>query len=214
MNMLIKRRQLLMATLVVALGAAVFVNWYFTRSDENLITEKENGSEYVQNLGEAKYVESENVKTQNVESKNVTTGKKETKNDKSDSSETNKMENKTENKSEDVFSEIKLNRTKAHDKAIDELKNTLDTVTVDSVLAERVAKSVDELSDAIKAEADIETLIKAKTGASSVVVINNNGAEIVIEKGKLTEESVLIITELVTENTDIPVENIKISETK
>lgn len=29
--MIIKKRQLLMATLVLALAAAVFVNWYYTR---------------------------------------------------------------------------------------------------------------------------------------------------------------------------------------
>lgn len=207
MNMLIKRRQLLMATLVIALGAAVFVNWYFTRTDENLKTQKGSESEYVQNLGEAKYVESDNVKTKTTESNSVKTNNKISNNNKT--SESEKQSN-----NEDLFSEIKLNRTKAHDKAIDDLKNTLDTVSVDSAISESVAKSVDELSDSIKAEADIETLIKAKIGADSVVVINNNSAEIVVEKGKLNEQAVLVITELVTENTNIPAGNIKISEIK
>ena len=54
MNLLIKRRQLVMATLVVALGAAVFVNWYFTNSSRNVAGTNETTNEYVQNLGEAK----------------------------------------------------------------------------------------------------------------------------------------------------------------
>ena len=33
MNVILKRRQLILATLVVALGAAVFVNWYYTKPD-------------------------------------------------------------------------------------------------------------------------------------------------------------------------------------
>ena len=66
MNLLIKRRQLIMATLVVALGSAVFVNWYFTNSDANVVEESEKGSEYVQNIGEAKYVNSDNAKTETV----------------------------------------------------------------------------------------------------------------------------------------------------
>ena len=49
MNLLIKRRQLVMATLVVALGAAVFVNWYFTKSSENVAGTNEATNEYVQN---------------------------------------------------------------------------------------------------------------------------------------------------------------------
>ena len=63
MNMLIKRRQLIMATLVVALGSAVFVNWYFTNSDNNAKSTGEPTNEYVQSLGEAKYVNSDNAKT-------------------------------------------------------------------------------------------------------------------------------------------------------
>ena len=33
MNVIIRKRQLLVAALTVALGAAVLVNWYFTNSD-------------------------------------------------------------------------------------------------------------------------------------------------------------------------------------
>ncbi len=54
MNLLVKRRQLIMAALVVVLGAAVFVNWYYTQpkaSDSGMTT-----SDYVQNLGEAQLV--------------------------------------------------------------------------------------------------------------------------------------------------------------
>ena len=60
MNILIKRRQLVLATLVIALGAAVFVNWYYTGNDDKVTAPEETtGSEYVQNLGEAQYVNAE-----------------------------------------------------------------------------------------------------------------------------------------------------------
>lgn len=60
MNILVKRRQLILATLVIALGAAVFVNWYYTGNSEGVkTTEDTTQSEYVQNLGEAKYVNAE-----------------------------------------------------------------------------------------------------------------------------------------------------------
>ncbi len=55
MNVILKRRQLILATLVVALGAAVFVNWYYT-GNSKLSTDETTNAEYVQNLGEAKYV--------------------------------------------------------------------------------------------------------------------------------------------------------------
>ncbi len=59
MNMIIKRRQLILATLVVALGAAVFVNWYYTGSNTLANGAETTAPEYVQNLGEARYVNAE-----------------------------------------------------------------------------------------------------------------------------------------------------------
>ena len=60
MNVIIRKRQLLVAALTVALGAAVMVNWYFTDSnDKKLAGNTETTAEYVQNLGEAKYVNAE-----------------------------------------------------------------------------------------------------------------------------------------------------------
>lgn len=59
MNVIIKRRQLILATLIVALGAAVFVNWYYTGNSNLSTTEDTTSADYVQNLGEAKYVNAE-----------------------------------------------------------------------------------------------------------------------------------------------------------
>lgn len=59
MNMIIKRRQLILATLVVALGAAVFVNWYYTGNNSLAQGTETTAPQYVQNLGEAKYVNAE-----------------------------------------------------------------------------------------------------------------------------------------------------------
>ncbi len=78
MNMLIKRRQLIMATLVVALGSAVFVNWYFTNSDGNVVNTSETTNEYVQNLGEAKYVDSQKVDTKDTTNKSTAAASKNT----------------------------------------------------------------------------------------------------------------------------------------
>ena len=55
MNVIVKKRQLILATLVVILGAAVFVNWYYTGSKASEPQETTD-VDYVQNLGEAKYV--------------------------------------------------------------------------------------------------------------------------------------------------------------
>jgi stage III sporulation protein AH len=152
MNLLIKRRQLVMATLVVALGAAVFVNWYFTNSDSQVAEEGETGSEYVQSIGEAKYVNSNNAETEDTTNNATATASKNT----------------------DYFTTVKLKRTKAHDEALAQMKALLKTAGESSKSAEEIGETIDSLSKTIKLEADIEALISAKLKCECVVMINND----------------------------------------
>lgn len=59
---IIGRKQLLTFSLVFALGLAVFVNWYYTKPQEN-VTEPEVTKEA--NLGDAQYVNSSNIDSDN-----------------------------------------------------------------------------------------------------------------------------------------------------
>ena len=190
MNLLIKRRQLVMATLVVALGAAVFVNWYFTDSDSQVAEEGETGSEYVQSIGEAKYVNSNNAETEDTTNNATATASKNT----------------------DYFTTVKLKRTKAHDEALAQMKALLKAAGESSKSAEEIGETIDSLSKTIKLEADIEALISAKLKCECVVMINNDNAEVVVTKGNLNDASILQIMDAVLNNTDIKAENVKISE--
>ena len=190
MNLLIKRRQLIMATLVVALGSAVFVNWYFTNSDNKSVEEGETGSEYVQSIGEAKYVNSNQT-------------------------DANKKENNAtaaSSKNTDYFTTVKLKRTKAHDEALADMKTLLKETPENSKNAEEIGETIDSLSKTIKLEADIEALISAKLKCQCVVMINDDNAEVVVTKGNLNDASILQIMDAVLNNTSVKAENIKISE--
>ncbi len=190
MNMLIKRRQLIMATLVVALGSAVFVNWYFTNSDGNVVNTSETTNEYVQNLGEAKYVDSQKVDTKDTTNKSTAAASKNT----------------------DYFASVKLKRTKAHDEALEKMKALLKEAPENSEAAKEISESIDSLSKTIKLEADIEALISAKLKCQCVVMINNDNAEVVVTKGNLNDASILQIMDAVLNNTSVKAENVKISE--
>ncbi len=178
MNVLIKRRQLILATLVVALGAAVFVNWYYTGNNPTIQSPEETTqSEYVQNLGEAKYVNA--------------TGEE-----------------------ADYFSEVKLNRQKTRDEALDKLNKTLEKAKTGSEEAKKITESIDELTAQIKLESDIEALISAKLASECVVVINEKSAQIVVAKDALSEDAALQIIDIVTNNTELTADKIKITESK
>ncbi|MBR6552648.1 MAG: SpoIIIAH-like family protein, partial [Clostridia bacterium] len=173
-----------------ALGSAVFVNWYFTNSDANVVEESEKGSEYVQNIGEAKYVNSNNAETEDTTNNATATASKNT----------------------DYFTTVKLKRTKAHDEALADMKTLLKEAPENSKNAEEIGKTIDSLSKTIKLEADIEALISAKLKCECVVMINDDNAEVVVTKGNLNDASILQIMDAVLNNTEVKAENIKISE--
>ncbi len=185
--MIIKKRQLVMATLILALSAAVFINWYYTRPvvesagndiDVTDITSTTGASLDAEgNLGDAEYVNSDSAASK-----------------------------------EEYFANSELKRSEAHDKALDALEDVIEDSKSDDAAVKKASAQLDELTNAIKLEADIEALILAKTGLDSVVLINGKKCETVVENGDLDGTGVLKIKELVTAQTGFSVENITIIE--
>ena len=65
--MVIRKKQIITATLALALGAAVFVNWYYTKPEvqTNLNTQSTTRSYEDENLGDAQYVSATTAKSSN-----------------------------------------------------------------------------------------------------------------------------------------------------
>ncbi len=193
--MIFKKRQVLMAALVVALGAAVFVNWYYTKQPQTVqtnspVSSTQQNTENQEaatagNLGDAQFV----------------------------SGTLPSSENKTTDEPE-YFVQAKLDRTVAHDKAKETLQQTIDSSTADAESKKAASEALEKLSANIKKETDTENLIKAKISSGCVVVIDNGKAQVIVEKGKLNDTVVLQIKEIVIQQTGFTVENITIIEAK
>ena len=177
MNVIIKRRQLILAILVVALGGAVFVNWYYTGNNSLKTTEETTQPQYVQNLGEAKYVNAEGSTA-------------------------------------DYFSTVKLNRKKSKDEALEKLNKSLNEAQPGSEEAKAITESINLITTRVKTESDIETLISAKVSGECVVVLNDDSAQVIVKKGCLNSETALQIMDIVTTNTKLSAEKVKISESQ
>lgn len=193
--MIFKKRQVLMAALVVALGAAVFVNWYYTKQPQatqtnSPVSSSQTGTEVQEaetagNLGDAQFVSGTLPSSENAETEEP-----------------------------EYFVQAKLDRTVAHDKAKETLQETIDSSTADAESKAAASKALEELSSNIKKETDTENLIKAKISSGCVVVIDDGKAQVIVEKGKLNDTTVLQIKEIVIQQTGFTVENITIIEAK
>ena len=185
--MVIKKRQIVTATLVLALGSAVFINWYYTRPESELAnagTSVEAIEETAGNLGDAQYV-------------NATTTDQNT---------------ATSSSKSEFFAATKLRRASAHDEAAEVLNDVIKDTSSDATAVKEATVALTALSNAIKLEGDMESLIKAKIGSECVVLINNEKVEVVVGKGALDDNKILQIKEIALNQTEFPVENITIVE--
>ncbi len=189
--MIIKKRQLLLATLIIALAAAVFVNWYYTRPD--IEAAGKNASEttaqpQVQegaNLGDARYVISTDAALEDAAA---------------------------QAQASEYFASAKLRRQTAHDEAAEALNDVIKDGTSSSDAVSKASDALKALATAISLESDIENLITAKVGCENLVILNGGNAEIIVENGSIDDVAVIKIKEIAVEQTGYSVDKISITE--
>ncbi len=188
--MIIKKRQLLLATLIVALGAAVFVNWYYTKpsvevSGNGAADSVSDEEKQEANLGDARYVISSDVTLDDAAA---------------------------QAQASEYFASAKLRRTTAHDEAAEALNDIIKDSSSNSDAVKQATAALKELTDCMTLESDIENLITAKIGCENLCILNNGKAEIIIENGSLDDVTVVKIKEIAVKHTEYPVDNITIIE--
>lgn len=187
-----KKKKVLTATLAFAMAAAIGINWYYNNGNLDTSSDTETTREQ-SNLGDSIYVNA-NADDTNDEEK--------------DNDENDDVTDVV--KTEEYFAQAQLKRTQAHDTALDEIQKVLDNEGA----GEEVQNLLDEYTNMIKLETDIENLITAKIDCKCLVIINSDKAEIVVESDAIDELYMLQMTEIVSGQTDIPAENIIIIQAK
>ncbi len=114
---------------------------------------------------------------------------------------------------ESYFASVQISRQQARDEALEVLQVVIDSDSaIESAKAEAIA-DVSRIADEIAAEANIETLIKAKGFEECVAVINDGMANIVVKtEDALMQNEVAQILEIVVEQAGVSPENVKITE--
>ncbi len=111
------------------------------------------------------------------------------------------------------FASVQISRQQARDEALEVLQLVIDSDSaIESAKQEAIA-DVSRIADEIAAEANIETLIKAKGFEECVAVINDGNANIVVKTDSaLMQNEVAQILEIVVEQSGISPEYVKITE--
>ncbi len=200
--MLLKKRQVLTATLIIALCAAITVNWYFTKPENESKEQTTSIDEAVTgNLGDTLFVAGTTIEEK----------------EESDSAEISSESENEESEAvsaEDYFSSAKLKRQNTYDETIDNIQKILNDESIDKSQKNEISVMLSDYQSDMKMQTDAENLITAKTGSECLVVINGDECQVVLEKNTLTDTIILQITEIIEKNANIFSENLTIIELK
>ena len=125
----------------------------------------------------------------------------------------NQADNQTQ-EPEDFFAMAIINRTQVRDDALEVLREIASNPDTLPDAKEDALASISEIADDMSAEANIETLIKAKGIGECVAVISGENCSVVVNTEGLFPEELTQITDIVYEQSGISVENITVVEAK
>ncbi len=193
------KRQLVIASLVVALGAAVYLNWQFSEPQELVETQTEASS--VKQLGQTTYVNTE-LKTESSQTDKV-----------KQTSQTSKpAQTVSTQPDKGHFAEERARRDKGNEQAMEIMTDIIESDKEDETRRSDTMKSAEKLSQTIKSQTDIENEIRLKGFQDAFVTINNDSCSVSVFGKELDDAAVIMIKDLVNRQTDISFENITISQ--
>ncbi len=177
------KKQLVLASLVLALGAAVYLNWQFTGTNKLPVGDLEETSGTTSELGAAQLVNNAYVETVSDDLKEKAGA------------------------SSDKFAEARLNRQNSRDEAIELLDDVLESVEADAEAKKEAVEQASVIAQNILKETNVENLLKAKGYEESVAYLSDDQCS-VVASGQLTDSDMLIIQEIVMEQTGLTADKI------
>ena len=115
---------------------------------------------------------------------------------------------------EDFFAMAIINRTQVRDSALEVLRAIAENPDSLPDAKEDALESIADIADDMSAEANIETLIKAKGIGDCVAVISGDNCSVIVNQKNLLPDELTQITDIVFEQAGIPVANITVVEAK
>ncbi|MGN0638687.1 MAG: SpoIIIAH-like family protein [Huintestinicola sp.] len=189
-NLIIGKKQIILAGLTLVLGIAVYMNYVFSEVGEEIAADADiSSAENARvNYGEAAFVNSDSPE----EVKEVS----------------------AEVDSSDYFAQARLSRMTSRDDAVQTLSAILnggDLTEEENAAYTMEAVNLSQLSES---ESKIESLIKAQGFEDCVVYLDGETASIVVRSEGLAADEAAQIKDILLTEVTIPAENIRIFEVK
>lgn len=179
------KKQLVLASLVLALGAAVYLNWQFAGTSRLPVGDS---SSETSQLGAAQLVNNAYVETVTDDLEPESSG---------------------ERGSGDALAQARIDRQNSRDQALELLDGVLESVDSDTAAKQQAVEQASAIAQNILAESNVESLLEAKGYADCVAYITAEECSVVLS-GAVEEADTLIIQEVVMEQAGLTADKIKI----
>lgn len=201
----IGKRQLVLAALVVALGAAVYLNWQFSGDNQLMVADVMGDTATFDTAGESSQKELGAAEL---------VGQTEELGDDTELAQAASTV-PTESAS-DYFTEARLSRQKSRDSAVDLLEQVLKDVESDEEAKKEAVAQAAEIAQNEIQESNIENMIKAKGFEDCVVFLQNGECSVVVKTDgdSLLPNQALAIKDIVGGQSGTAYDKIKIIESK
>lgn len=186
--MVLKKKEIIAASLVVLIGLAGYLNWSY--QDTVTVRDGESYIETGKKLGEAQYVNSvEEVEetAENVETVSDDGG---------------------------YFEQARLDKESSRSKSLEILNKTAENQSFDEETRKKAGDKIMIQAQNIEKENQAESIAKSKGYNEICVYANEDNVTVTVRKDGFSEEDAVRLTELVSDNFKISAKNVKIVEVK
>ena len=213
--MILKRKEIVAASLVVLIGMAGYLNWSY--QDTIQVTDNESYVQTGKTLGQAEMVLANNEVTVETEDDKPKEEEEEKKTEKKKEKKEKTDENSQQTaavKDGAYFDDAKMNRQTARAAAMESLKATAADEAMDEATRTLAGEKLVACADNIETESRIENVAASKGFKDICAYVNEGSATITVKSNGLNDDDVLKLKDIVISSADISADKIKIIEVK
>ncbi|MFQ8600214.1 MAG: SpoIIIAH-like family protein [Oscillospiraceae bacterium] len=186
MSMIVGKKQIILAALVLTLGIGIYLNYSFSKSGDDFTATNATASSN-KNFGDAQLV------------------------GKNESGATGTNAGNGEDTTQ-YFTQARLEREKSRGEAVETVQKILkDKGISDEELQEASAQAA-SIVKCMESEGKVENLIKAKGFTDCIVYLDGESANVVVKTDGLQADQAAQIKDILLQETNVPVENIRVTE--
>lgn len=211
--MVLKKKEIIAAALVVLIGTAGYLNWSY--QDSIRVTDGDSYIETGKKLGEAQYVNS----TEEIE-ETAAPAEDETVKTAAEAQTENSGEESGEATVETVsdeggyFEQAKLDRENSRAKSLEILNQTAENASFDEEIRKKAGEQILAAAANLEKETQIESIAQSKGYSEICVYVDEDGVNMAVRKEGFSDEDAVRLTDIATGQLGISAQNVKIVEVK